>query len=75
MKKLYIVTWGDSWGGPRHYEEGMDTSPMIMMDVGWVMEQSDETITLAMCHSPDTGAYRNLAIIPWVNVIKMEELI
>ncbi len=75
MKKLYIVTWGDAWGGPRHYDKGMDTSPMIMKDVGWLQEWSDETITLAMCHSLDTGAYRNLAIIPNVNIISVEELI
>ena len=71
--KLYIVTWGDAWARSGYYQEGSDYMPMIMKDVGWVCEENDETIVLCRSIS-ETDQQRELSIIPWYNIISMEEL-
>jgi len=72
--KLYTVKWGDAWSSFNHYHEGNDYSPMVMEDVGWVVEENDETIVLCTSRCLDNDNKRNLCIIPWCNVISMEEL-
>jgi len=72
--KLYVIKWGDAWGTTNHYDEQGDLSPMIMTDVGWVCEENAETIVLCRSRS-ETGRCRDLVIIPWYNIIDMEELI
>ncbi len=73
--KLYIVKWGDAWASLNHYREDGDHSPMVMEDVGWVLEETDETIVLCTSRCLDNDNKRNLSVIPWVNVISMEELV
>lgn len=73
--KLYTVKWGDAWGGHLYYKSDEDHSPMVMEDVGWVMEENDETIVLSRSRCLDDGQHRQLSVIPWVNVISMEELV
>ena len=76
MNKLYIVRWEDAWGnGSAYYKEGNDYTPVNMLDVGWVMEENNETIVLCSCHCPDDGEYRHVKVIPWKYVVSMEELV
>lgn len=73
--KLYVVTWGDAYGGAMtYYEKDGDFTPMKMRNVGWVCEENDDTIVLC-CSLSETGRQRDLVIIPWYNVISMEQLI
>ena len=72
--KVYIVTWGDAWARPDYYESEDDHTPMVMKDIGWLCEENDETVVL--CRSiAETGQRRQLTIIPWCNVISIEELV
>ena len=73
MKPIYIVKWGDAFANHGYYSSGRDYTPEVMYDIGWMIEENDETIVLARSRSDD-GDYRSLSVIPWVNVISMEEL-
>ena len=72
-KPLYTVKWADAWASHDYYGEHSSYGPVIMEDVGWVVEENDETIVLGRSRSP-TGAYRQLSTIPWDMVVSMEEL-
>ncbi len=72
--KLYVVKWGDAWTSFNHYRDDADHSPMVMVDVGWVAEENDETIVLCTSRCLQNDNQRNLSVIPWCNVISMEEL-
>jgi hypothetical protein len=73
-KHLVIVTWGDAYANLAYYEpnRGQDLTPMVIKDVGWICEENDECIVLCGSVS-ETGSQRNLAVIPNVNVISIEE--
>ena len=72
--KLYVVTWGDAYGGEMYYSAAGNHSPMVMTNVGWLCEDNDETIVLSQSFS-ETGRRRDLIIIPHVNIISIEELV
>lgn len=71
--KLYVVTWGDAWGGDIYYRDAGDHTPITMTNVGWLCESNDETIVLSASFS-ETERRRDLTIIPHVNIISIEEL-
>ena len=75
MKKgaLIIVTWIDAWANHGYYYHGNDYTPEAMQDVGWFMEENDETIVIARSRDLDDGSSRNLSVIPLVNVVSVEE--
>ena len=76
MNKLFIVKWDDAWASVgAYYKEGRDYTPMLMCDVGWVVEENDDTIVLATSYDKDGDQYRNVCIIPWDMIVSMEELI
>ena len=70
---LVVVTWGDAWARADFYERGLDYTPMVVKNVGWVCEENDKTIVLYNSIN-QSGFERGLTIIPWCNVIKIEEL-
>ncbi len=70
---LVIVTWGDAYERSGYYDAVGDHTPLIVKDVGWICEENDETLVL--CRSlTEVGQRKVLCIIPWCNVIKIEEL-
>ena len=72
--KLYVVTWGDAWGdGDMYYDERGSHTPIVMTDVGWLCENTEETIVLCSTFS-EAGLRRGVTCIPHVNIIKIEEL-
>jgi len=73
-RKLYVITWGDAWAKLGEYHSEGDHTPMKLEDVGWVVEENEETICICTSRS-EVGNERNLTVIPWYNVISMEELI
>ena len=73
--KLYEVTWMDAWhSGVRYYHEGDDYAPLICKDVGYVVEENDETIVMASSISDD-GSPRHINVLPWKFILHMEELV
>jgi hypothetical protein len=44
---------------------------MVMKDVGWFIEENDETIVLCRSIS-ESGQQRNLSVIPLVNIIRID---
>ena len=72
--KLYVVTWGDAWGGDIYYNPQGDNTPIKMTNVGWLCEDNDETVVLCQSFS-ETGRRRDLVVIPHVNIISIEELV
>ncbi|KKN32971.1 hypothetical protein LCGC14_0808430 [marine sediment metagenome] len=71
---LVVVTWGDAYERSGYYEAAADHSPLLIKDVGWVCEENDETIVL--CRSlTEVGQRKILCVIPWCNIIKVEEII
>ena len=75
VNKLYIITWDDAWVGNRTYDSDNDYSPLRTQDVGWVVEENDETIVIATSFTPDLESYRHVTVIPWDMVVSMEELV
>lgn len=73
QRKLYVVTWGDAWGGDIYYRPEGDHSPMVMTNVGWLCESNDKTVVLSASFA-ESGKMRDLTIIPHVNIINIEEL-
>ena len=71
---LVIVTWGDAYERGGYYDSGGDHTPLIVKDVGWICEENDETLVL--CRSlTEVGQRKIMCIIPWVNVIRIEEIV
>ncbi len=72
--KLYVVTWLDAWSNTSsYYKDDGDYSPMEMVDVGYMMEENDETLVLCSQLTKDGGA-RHHMVIPWEYIVKIEEL-
>ena len=72
--RLVIVTWGDAWAKSGYYYPEQENTPMVMTDVGWVCEENDEMIVLCRSMS-ETDQQRELSLIPWCNVISVEEVV
>ncbi len=70
---LIIVRWQDAWANHGYYSQGGNYTPEIMEDVGWFMEENDETIVLARSHDMDDDTHRNLCVIILDDVISIEE--
>lgn len=75
MKKLYIVTWIDAFATHGYYNKDNSYEPIVMKDVGWVVDENEESIVLSRSHCPVEDDWRQLSVIPWVNVVSMEELV
>ena len=76
MNTIYEVTWFDAWGnGPGYYQKGDDYTPMTMRDIGYVVEENDETLVLCSGMCTDDNRYRHLHIIPWDYIVNIEELV
>lgn len=74
-KKLYLVEWKDAWSnGMLYYDKDNSHSPIVNLDVGFVMEENDETIVLCSQINVD-DLNRHTMVIPWEFIISMEELI
>ena len=73
--KIYIVKWGDAWAAHGYYDSSNSYAPAVMHDIGWLVEENDETIVLCRSRYKDNDANRSLTVIPWVNVISIEELV
>lgn len=76
--KIYVVHWIDAWGGGTgsYYREGNDYTGLDVYDVGFVVEENDDTLVLASSIESDkTDSGRNLSVIPWDYIVKMEELV
>ena len=73
--KIYVVRWMDAWASLNTYHDDHGNyTPMVMKDIGFVCEMNDESIVLAQSVS-ESGALRNLTVIPWEFVIDMKELV
>ncbi len=72
--RLVIVKWGDAWAKTGYYHTNEYYGSMVMTDVGYVCEENDETIVLCRSMS-ETDQQRELSIIPWCNVISVEEVV
>jgi len=73
-KKLYVVTWKDAWSNSMtYYNEDKSWSPLEVINVGFVMEENDETIVLCSQITPE-DSNRHTMVIPWEFIISMEEL-
>ena len=75
MPRLYIVKWLDSWHNTGYYRQGDDYEKMIAYDVGYLMEENDEGVTLASSYIPGTEDGRHVSFFPWEMVMSIEELI
>ena len=76
MKKLYLVKWDDAWASTRvYFGNDDDYMPLRTQNIGWVVEENDEAITLCGSFTPEIDSYRNTITIPWGMVVSMEELI
>ncbi len=74
-RKLYVVSWNDAWNnGSSYYREGNDYTPMKMKDVGYMMEENDETLVICSQITEDDQA-RHIMTIPWEYITDIEELI
>ncbi len=74
-QKIMIVKWGDAWARHGYYDQSEDHAPTVMVDIGWLCEENDETIVLCRSMCEDDGQKRQLSVIPWCNVISVEELV
>ncbi len=72
---IWIVKWGDAWARHGYYDQTDEHSPVIMVDIGWFVEENDETIVLCRSICEDDGQRRALSVIPICNIISIEELI
>lgn len=72
--KLCVIKWGDAWANHGYHDADRDYTPAVMVDIGWLVEENDETIVLCRSYSEDDGQKRNLTVIPWVNVMSYEVL-
>ena len=74
-KRLMVVKWKDAWSSSvTYYNEDNDFSPIVTVDVGFLMEENDETIVLCsqLC---EENRNRHIMVIPWEFIISMEELV
>ncbi len=72
--RLVIVTWGDAWSRSEYYDKDNDFSPVVVVDVGWLCEENDETLVICKSYNENEDL-RGLTIIPWCNVISAEEVV
>ncbi len=66
--KLALVRWIDAFANHNYYHEGTDYTPVVMEDVGWVVEEDDESIVLCRSRCLEEESYRGIASIPIVNI-------
>jgi len=72
---IIVIRWQDAWANHGYYSVDNDYTPEVMEDIGWFMEENDDTIVLARSRSPSEKSYRNLSVIILSDVISIEELI
>ncbi|MCH7779654.1 MAG: hypothetical protein IH848_02305 [Acidobacteria bacterium] len=71
---LYEITWIDAYAKTgAYYDEGDDYTPLQCIDVGYLMEENDETLVIAASLS-EGGIARHISVFPWEFIIKIEEL-
>lgn len=71
---LYEITWMDAWAAmSSYYKEGDEYGPLHCVDVGYLMEENEETVVIASSLS-EGGIARHVSVFPWEFVIKVEEL-
>jgi hypothetical protein len=74
--KIYEVTWLDAWhSGSNYYVSTREHKPLICTDIGYLMEENDDGVTIASSREPSTEDGRHVSFFPWEMVIRMEELI
>ena len=77
-QKIYLVRWIDAWAGgsSSYYRQGNDYTGLDVYDIGFVMEENDDTLVL--CSSVESDAVdagRSIACIPWEYIVSIEELV
>ena len=73
--KLIEITWSDAWSSSDYYKEGEDNTSFNMKDVGYLCEDNGDCVVIASCWCTDDDRLRHVKGIPWVNILKYEELV
>lgn len=72
------VTWLDAWSNSHgRYDEHYNYEPIIMNDVGWLVEENDAGILLAHCKQGglQNRDYVGETFTPWEMIISWEVLV
>ncbi len=73
---LIEVKWIDAWSTHgTYYKKDNDYTPMQVSDIGYFMEENDDTLVFARQKSEGEDGGRHLMIIPWEYIKDIEELI
>ena len=76
MKPLYVIKWKDAWhSGSNYYNSDRQHKPLQCYDVGFLMEENEEGITIASSYDDDNDDGRHVSFFPWEMVISMEVLV
>lgn len=76
LHKIYVVHWRDAWRNQSYYGEENDYTALDVVDVGFLMEENDDTVVLASSIEMDkVHSGRHMSVIPWEYIVSMEELV
>lgn len=68
------VQWFDAWGTSGYLDTFDDRTAMRHHQIGYIVDETEETLVLAASIN-ENDRYRDINFIPWVNVIKIEEIV
>jgi len=73
MKELVIIEWEDAFSNDGYLINEPDIDDfMPVISVGWLVKETDKTITLAMSHHPDSHwAWKHYLVTPKKYIVKI----